>query len=66
MEKLLDVRAAAERLGGIAVRTLERWRVEQRGPAYVKIGGRVFYEEQALSEFIARGRRLAADGNEAA
>lgn len=28
---------------GISVRTLEKWRTRQIGPAYIKIGGRVRY-----------------------
>ena len=32
--------------------TLERWRMEGRGPRYVKIGHRVFYPRAELDGFL--------------
>ncbi|UYC12859.1 helix-turn-helix domain-containing protein [Xanthomonas sp. CFBP 8445] len=37
---------------GISVSTLEKMRVEGRGPRYVKIGGRVFYRRADLDAYI--------------
>jgi len=33
-------------------KTLANWRTFNRGPAYVKIGGRVFYKQSALDKWI--------------
>ena len=46
---------AAEYLGGFKTGTLAWWRVVGRGPAYVKIEGRIFYRQSALDAFIAKG-----------
>ena len=32
--------------------TLKQWRSQQRGPRYVKVGGRVRYRRDALDEFL--------------
>jgi hypothetical protein len=37
--------------------TLAAWRVGGRGPAYVKIGRKVFYKPSDISAWIARQRR---------
>jgi excisionase family DNA binding protein len=49
-------RQAAEALG-VSVRTLQRWRVEGRGPHYRKLGKLVAYAEQDLAEFLEECRR---------
>ena len=51
---LVGQRRAAEILGGISERTLERWRLEGRGPRFVRVGRRVMYEPSALADFIRR------------
>lgn len=40
-------------------RTLERWRVEGTGPAYVKAGRKVLYRRQDVEEWLARSRRIS-------
>ena len=35
--------------------TMQWWRHKGRGPAYVKIGRRVFYRRSALDAFVAAG-----------
>jgi|SaaInl74LU_5_DNA_1037368.scaffolds.fasta_scaffold17081_3 hypothetical protein len=35
----------------ISVKTLANWRTKQSGPAYVKIGGRIFYKLCALTKW---------------
>jgi predicted site-specific integrase-resolvase len=40
----------------ISVRTLERWRYEGTGPAWVKIGGHVLYRVSIVEDF--EGDRL--------
>lgn len=48
---LIDSEAAAADLG-VSRRTLERWRIEGRGPAWVQIGRRCQYTREALEDFI--------------
>ncbi len=47
----LTQEAAAEFLGGLSTKTLERWRVDGRGPAYRKLGRMVFYTTEDLLTF---------------
>lgn len=42
---------------GIARQTLDRWRVEGKGPAYIKLGGRVFYRAGDVRAWIEGQRR---------
>jgi predicted site-specific integrase-resolvase len=42
---------------GISHRTLERWRRKGRGPAYLKIGGRVFYRLDDVKSYEAEQSR---------
>ena len=37
----------------ISQRTLERWRWKRKGPPYLKIGGRVVYERDAIEAFYS-------------
>jgi predicted site-specific integrase-resolvase len=64
---ILDQKAAAERLN-VSVRTLERWRLSNDGPSYVKytdtIRGAVRYRESDLEAWIAS--RVRASTSEAA
>lgn len=41
---------AAEELA-VTTRTLARWRAEGKGPAYTRVGARVYYRRSALTEF---------------
>jgi len=52
-EILMDTRQAAEMLK-ISPKTLERMRVEGRGPAFVKVGRCVRYRESDILAFIER------------
>lgn len=38
-------------------RTLERWRTTGTGPAFVKLGGRVFYRLSVLEAFVEQSTR---------
>ena len=42
---------------GLSHRTLERWRHDGHGPAYLKIGGRVVYQRADIEAFEATRRR---------
>jgi hypothetical protein len=41
---------------GYNPRTLQRWRIEGKGPPSTKIGRKVFYELNDLQEWIDRGK----------
>ena len=43
----------------LSPRTLERWRVQKAGPAYLKIGGRVVYRLEDVAAFEAARLRQA-------
>jgi hypothetical protein len=53
---LLDEVRAASHIGGhaspISIRTLQRWRVERRGPTFIKVGRMVRYRKSDLDAFI--------------
>jgi len=42
---------------GISVQTLARWRVEGRGPRFLKLGSRVVYQRSALDAFLKAHER---------
>ena len=52
----LDTEAAAEYYG-VSVRTLQRWRLEGRGPDFVKLGRLVRYTREDLDQHAAAQRR---------
>jgi hypothetical protein len=54
--KILTAKEAADFLR-LSPDTLAKKRVEGAGPAFVKIFGRVMYEQAELDAFIAKGRR---------
>ncbi|MCA9773526.1 MAG: helix-turn-helix domain-containing protein, partial [Myxococcales bacterium] len=56
---LLNEHEAATFLGGVSIKTLQRWRWAGRGPAFVKIGALVRYERDVLERFIVDGRRTS-------
>jgi predicted DNA-binding transcriptional regulator AlpA len=37
---------------GFSKRTLQRWRQENKGPPWVKIGRRIYYDEDKLNAWI--------------
>lgn len=52
---LLDCNPAAEYLG-LSPITLADWRVQGRGPRYVKLGRRVKYDIADLDDYIAENK----------
>ena len=60
---LVDQERAAVLLGGLSVRTLERWRYEGTGPRFVRVGRRVMYAPRALAAFIERRSRTSTRGD---
>ena len=60
-ERLLVTKEAARRLG-LSPQTLARWRVQGKGPTFLKIGRSVRYEPHAIDAFIAgRARTSTSD-----
>lgn len=53
---LVRERALAERWQK-SIRTLQRWRAEGYGPAYIHIGGTIHYRMEDVLAFEARMRR---------
>ena len=53
--RLLTPQALVERWqGAITLVTLSTWRSRKLGPAYIKIGGRVLYREDAVAAWEAK------------
>ena len=52
---LLGERRVAKMLG-CSLRALQRWRAKGKGPAFTKVGRKVFYELNDLQEWIDRGK----------
>jgi hypothetical protein len=48
---------AAAKILGVKPSTMTMWRFQKRGPAYVKIGRRVYYFDSDLQEYILAQRR---------
>lgn len=46
--------------------TLEVWRIQGRGPVFVKLGSRVLYERVALEAFAAAHRRKSTSAPQGA
>lgn len=60
----LTTAEAAEYLR-LADRTLERWRIEGRGPRFIKVGAKVLYAKRELDRFLEAGERTStADDGE--
>jgi hypothetical protein len=61
LDPLLDTASAAAYLGGakpLSERTLERWRCEGCGPAYLVVGGKcIRYRRSDLNRFLSEGVR---------
>ena len=54
--KYLDTAAVARRYG-MSPRTLERWRLEGKGPVFCKFGRRVMYADDDLVAWELKQRR---------
>jgi hypothetical protein len=57
---------AARYLGGLSVKTLERWRVLGIGPAFRKLGRRCFYTVADLDEWAEQQKRRSTSQHPAA
>ncbi len=64
--KLYTPAETSERLG-ISTSTLAKWRLTGDGPAFVKIGARVAYDETMIETWLtSRVRRSTSDDGKAA
>ena len=41
----------------LSPRTLEKWRIVGGGPAFIRVGGRVFYSRRDLDQWLVSCRR---------
>ena len=57
-----DVRGAAEYIG-MSSAFLNRRRVTGNGPAYLKLGGRIFYPQSDLDAWLQGQRRISTSAN---
>ena len=57
MTTLMTEQQAAGYLGGVSVRTLQRWRMTGEGPAFTKIGKCVRYRTSDLDRFLEANLR---------
>ena len=51
VRSLLDEKQAAEKLS-LSVRTLQQWRVRGTGPAYLKLGNAVRYDDAVMDGWL--------------
>lgn len=58
-EALVLTEAKAAEALGLSPRTLQRWRVEGRGPAFLKLGKRVAYTDADLRKYVESSRRTS-------
>jgi predicted DNA-binding transcriptional regulator AlpA len=65
MQTLLNQREAASALR-LSERTLQRFRVDGRGPKYVRAGHSIRYQQNALEEWITSRVRTSTSQEEAA
>jgi hypothetical protein len=64
--RLMPPPAAAEYLGGVMVGTLAKWRHYGRGPDYIRVESRVYYDQADLDRYLDERRRTStsqADSN---
>ncbi len=50
---------------GVPKATLDYWRWIGRGPAYLKLGGAIFYLKSDLDDFVESSRRIPPRSNKA-
>jgi hypothetical protein len=50
----------------LAEGTLANWRVLGKGPAFVRVGGKICYRDEDIDAFIAGGIRTSTSETEAA
>lgn len=63
--KLFTPEEAAHLLG-VPVQTMARWRVEGRGPVFVKLGFKVRYEPDEIEAWVVGQRRTSTSAKPAA
>ncbi|HSK80357.1 MAG TPA: helix-turn-helix domain-containing protein [Thermoanaerobaculia bacterium] len=62
MANYLTTQEAADLLR-LKKNTLEVWRVQGRGPVFLKLGSRVLYERSALEDYAAANRRKSTSAS---
>jgi excisionase family DNA binding protein len=59
-DPLLSEEQAAEYLGGVSTRSLQRWRIERLGPTFIRVGRLIRYRRSALDVYLAAGEQKPA------
>ncbi len=62
MTPLLNEKEAAGRLG-MTVAALRRWRLERRGPTFIRVGSRIRYREEDLESYVENNAQRLGEGN---
>jgi excisionase family DNA binding protein len=60
MNPLLTEKEAAEKLG-MSVAALRRWRLEMRGPTFIRVGTRIRYREEDLESYVESNAQRTGD-----
>lgn len=55
MDRILNERTTADALS-LSVKTLQAWRRQKRGLAYIKLGRSIGYKESDIEAFLKRSR----------
>ncbi len=55
--EIWDPETTAKKIGGFSEGTLANWRSRGEGPPFLKIGGRIFYEPEAVRDRVQAHRR---------
>lgn len=53
MGEIYSLQQAADKLK-VSPGTLNKWRHYQKGPTYIKMGGRIFYDSKDLDKYIEK------------
>jgi predicted DNA-binding transcriptional regulator AlpA len=59
-------KSGAQYLGGekpLSIKTLQRWRLDGRGPQFIKIGRLVRYSQESLDQYLAGQVRRSTSEN---
>jgi predicted DNA-binding transcriptional regulator AlpA len=63
---LMTEKSGAQYLGGekpLSIKTLQRWRLDGRGPQFIKIGRLVRYSQESLDQYLAGQVRRSTSEN---
>ncbi len=62
MTPLLNEKEASKKLG-MTVAALRRWRLEMRGPTFIRVGTRIRYREEDLESYVESNAQRIGEGS---